>query len=67
MNDFWQSLPREVDITHEDWNQYFDFWEGLPKAELTREPHRWTLGMVMRLTGILLYLGGIAWLIWHFV
>lgn len=74
MNDqFWQSLPRVVDISHEDWSRYFDFWDELPRAELKPEPY-WTLGMVVRLTGVVAYFMGIgwlifwaAWLIWHFV
>lgn len=38
MNDFWQSLPREVDITPQDWSRYFDFWDELPQEPLMPEP-----------------------------
>lgn len=65
MNDqFWQSLPREVDITPEDWRTHFNFWDSLPKEEITPEPvNRFNV------IGVLFWVYAIiaaVYVIWHF-
>lgn len=60
MNDrFWQSLPREVDITSEDWRRHFNFWNSLPQEEI-ESASRFNIADL----GFLLYLAGIIYLSW---